>query len=196
MTHTPSFTTFEDSTFEDWQHILEQQATMFTELPDRILDHLRLLEGDYAGFPVDRLQHCLQTATLAHQAGEDEEYVVCALLHDIGDTLGSLNHADLAAEILQPYVSEANYWMIKHHGIFQGFYFFHHLGMDRNARDQFKGHPHYERTAHFCQAYDNPAFDPERETYPLAFFEPMVRRVFQAPKASLYKTVVDNNEHI
>lgn len=187
----PSFRSFEDSTAEDWQNILRLQAQMFTELPQRIINHLQLLAGDYAGFPIDRLDHCLQTATLAHQAGEDEEYVVCALLHDIGDTLGSLNHADIAATILQPFVSEANYWMVKHHGIFQGFYFFHHLGMDRNARDQFKGHPHYDRTAHFCQAYDNPAFDPDRETFSLEFFTPMIERVFATPKASLYKSMVD-----
>ena len=189
--HRPSFRSFEDSTAEDWQNILQHQAQMFTELPERIIAHLQLLAGDFSGFPIDRLDHCLQTATLAHQAGEDEEYVVCALLHDIGDTLGSLNHADLAATILQPYVSEANYWMVKHHAIFQGFYFFHHLGMDRHTRDQFKGHPHYDRTAHFCQAYDNPAFDPERETFDLTFFPPMIKRVFAAPKASLYKSLVD-----
>ena len=110
-----------------------------------------------AAFPIDRYTHSLQTATLALRDGRDEEYVVCALLHDIGDTLGSFNHPDVAATILQPFVSDENYWMVKHHGIFQGHYFFHHVGMDRNLRDQFKDHPCYARTEEFCAIYDNPA---------------------------------------
>jgi len=191
MSSLPTYTSFEDSTREDWQNIIQEQAGMFAGLPDRIIAHLLLLKGDHGGFPVDRLDHCLQTATLAHQAGEDEEYVVCALLHDIGDTLATMNHAELAATILQPFVSEENYWMVKHHGIFQGFYFFHHLDMDRNARDQYRDHPCFERTAHFCQAYDNRAFDPECETLPLDFFIPMIKRLFSAPKVSLYKSVLD-----
>lgn len=188
MTRKPAFTAFSETTAEDWEHIYAEQAPMFTQLPDRVLDHLLLLRGDFAGFPVDRLDHCLLTATLAQEAGEGEEYVVCALLHDIGDTLASLNHADLAATILQPFVSEEHHWMVKHHGIFQGYYFFHHIGLDRNMRDQFNDHPHYAITERFVREYDNPAFDPDRSVLPLEFFEPMVRNVFSAPKQSLYPT--------
>ncbi|TQV84675.1 HD domain-containing protein [Exilibacterium tricleocarpae] len=177
-----SFKNFKDSTAEDWQLIAAEYIEFAARLPQRVLDHLRLLEGDYGGFPVDRLEHCLQTATLAHRGGEDEEYVVCALLHDIGDTLGSYNHADVAAAILQPFISEENHWLIKHHQIFQGYDYFHHLGMDRNARDRFKDHPCYERTKRFCDLYDGPAFDPEFESLPLEFFEPMVKRVLASPK--------------
>ena len=130
-------------------------------LPDRVIRHLQILQGDYGGFPVDRYTHSLQTATRALRDGRDEEYVVCALLHDIGDTLGSFNHPDIAAAILKPFVGEANHWMVQHHGIFQGHYFFHHIGLDRDMRDQFRDHPHYERTAEFCELYDNPAFDPD-----------------------------------
>lgn len=181
------FTNIAHAKADDWAHITREAAPFIAALPDRILAHLKLLEGDYGGFPVDRLTHCLQTATLAHKAGKDEEYVVCALLHDIGDTLGSYNHADLAATILQPFVSEDNHWMVAKHAIFQGYYFFQHLGLDRHMRDQFKGHPCYQQTVEFCALYDAPAFDPETETWPLAFFEPMVRRVFAKPKRSLYQ---------
>ena len=135
---------------------------------------------------MDRLTHCLQTATLAHKDGKDDEYVVCALLHDIGDTLGPTNHADIAATILEPYVSEENHWMVKHHAIFQGYYFFEYLGLDRHLRDQFKDHPYYERTLEFIEKYDAPAFDPEAETYSLQFFEPMLKAVLARPKKSLY----------
>ena len=92
--------------------------------------------------------------------------MVCALLHDIGDTLGSFNHADIGAAIVKPFVSEANHWMVEQHAVFQGYYFFHYLGLDRNLRDQFRGHPHFERTARFCDVYDAPAFDPRPRPFP------------------------------
>jgi predicted HD phosphohydrolase len=181
-----TFTSMEQSTQADWAMIGQQFISFARTLPDRVLAHLRLLAGDYGGFPIDRLQHCLQTATRAMRDGRDEEYVVCALLHDIGDTLGSFNHPDIASAILKPFVSEANLWMVTQHGIFQGYYFFHHIGLDRNMRDGFRDHPHYTRTEEFCALYDSPAFDPRGETLPLGEFEPMVRRLFAAPKNSIY----------
>ena len=182
-----AFTSIEDSTADDWKIILSQLVPYAKALPDRVLAHLKLLEGDFGGFPVDRLTHCLQTATLAHRDGRDEEYVVCALLHDIGDTLGSYNHADIAAAIVKPFVSAANHWMVAHHGIFQGYYFFHHVGMNRDMRDGFRDSPHFAQTAEFCARYDGPAFDAHAETLPLAHFEPMLRRVFAQPRNSMYK---------
>ncbi|KQN51177.1 phosphohydrolase [Pseudomonas sp. Leaf48] len=186
-----TFKRMQDSTQQDWDIIKPQAAKFFSALPERVLAHLQLLKGDFSGFPIDRYSHCLQSATLALKDGRDEEYVVCTLLHDIGDTLGSYNHPEVAAAILKPFVSEANLWMIEHHGIFQGHNFFHCLGMDRNMRDRFKEHPHYERTVEFIDKYDSPAFDPEGEIYPLSTFEPMVRRVMGAPRRSIYKAVVD-----
>jgi predicted HD phosphohydrolase len=131
------------------------------------------------------------TATLALKDGRDEEYVVCALLHDIGDTLGCFNHFDIAAAILKPFVSDENLWMIQHHGIFQGYYFFHHIGLDRNLRENFRSSPHFARTEEFCALYDNPAFDPKTPTLPISEFEPMVRRVFSQVKNSVYKAAVE-----
>jgi len=191
MSHQPkqqaTFTHMKDGKAEDWQIIASSFGEFAKGLPERILTHLKLLEGDFGGFPVDRLTHCLQTATLAHRDGKDDEYVVCALLHDIGDTLGSYNHADVAAVLLEPFVSEANHWMVKHHAIFQGYFFFHYLGLDRDMREQYRDHPHFEQTIEFVHKYDSPAFNPEAETLPLSYFEPMVRQVFARPVRSLYK---------
>lgn len=181
------FTRMDQSTREDWQILGAEFMALASQLPDRVIAHLQLLQGDFGGFPIDRYQHCLQTATRALRDGRDEEYVVCALLHDIGDTLGSFNHPDIAAAMLQPFVSEENLWMVKHHGIFQGHYFFHHIGMDRDMREQFRDHPCYERTAEFCALYDNPAFDPDGEILPIEHFEPMLRRVFATPRRSIYQ---------
>lgn len=186
-TNQATFTHMKNGRAEDWQIIASSFGEFAKGLPDRILSHLKMLEGDFGGFPVDRLTHCLQTATLAHRDGKDDEYVVCALLHDIGDTLGTYNHADVAAVLLEPFVSDANHWMVKHHAIFQGYFFFHYLGMNRDMRDQYRDHPHFERTIEFVHKYDSPAFDPDTETLPLSYFEPMVRQVFAQPVRSLYK---------
>lgn len=186
-----TFKAMTDSTQQDWDIIVAEQREFIKGLPDRIMQHLLLLDQDYGGFPVDRLQHCLQTAELAAEDGRDNEYVVCALLHDIGDTLGSVNHADLAATIVQPFVSEANHWMIKHHAIFQGNNFFHYIGMDRNLRDQFRDSPYYERTEEFVAKYDNPAFDASKPRLELKTFEPALREFFAKPKQSLYQKVMD-----
>jgi len=114
-----------------------------------------------------------------------------ALLHDIGDTLGTLNHPDIAAAIIKPFADHKLHWICEHHGIFQGYYFFHYLGMDRDMREQFRGHPHFEDTARFCELYDQSAFDETYDTAPLDFFEPMVRRVFSAPKRSIYVSTAE-----
>ena len=180
------FTDMAKSTRADWEIIGAHFKQLAAGLPDRVLGELGKLAGDYGGMRIDRLQHSLQTATRAHRDGRDEEYVVCALLHDMGDLLGTFNHPDIAAAVLKPFVSEKNHWIVEKHGIFQGYYFFHHIGLDRNMRDQFRDHPWFEATAEFCEKYDSPAFAPEAEIMPLSAFEPMVRRLFAAPRNSIY----------
>lgn len=189
-----TFRNMQQSTAEDWHAIAEEFKPYARALPDRVLVHLKLLSGDYGGFPVDRLTHSVQTATRAYRDGKDEEYVVCALLHDIGDTLGSFNHPDIAAAILKPFVSPENHAMVQQHGLFQGYYFFHFLGMDRNLRDRLLGQPVYAAALEFCEKYDAPAFDPDYDTLPLDFFEPMLRRVMASPRDSVYKAAMNKNE--
>jgi len=181
------FTAMMDGTAEDWQAIMRANAPHRGKHVDAILAHMKLLDGDDGGYAVDRLEHSLQTATRAHHDGRDEEYVVCALLHDLGDILLPASHAEFGAAILKPYVSEANHFMLEKHGIFQGYYFFHHLGLDRDMREEYRGHPHFEYTAQFCHLYDQCAFDPAYDSMPLEAFEPMVRRVMESPVRSIYK---------
>jgi predicted HD phosphohydrolase len=171
-----------EGTAEDWQAIAAAAAKFTAGLPDRVLGHLRMLGGDYAGFAVDRLTHSLQTATRAYRADRDDEYILCALLHDIGDPLGSYNHADVAAAVLKPFVSERNHWMVEKHAIFQGYYYFHLLGFDRDMREKYRGDEHFDYTAEFCQEYDQPSFEPAYDTLPLEHFEPLVREQMAAPK--------------
>lgn len=177
-----SFRRLEDSTASDWELLTQAFVPFLDDLPNRIITQMRELAHDHGGFAVNRLEHCLQTATRAYNDGRDEEYVVCALLHDIGDILAPAAHADLAATILKPYVSPENHWMVEKHGIFQGYYFFHHIGLDRNMRDQFQDHQWFERTAEFCEKYDQPSFDPEFESMSLDDFVPMVRQILSSDR--------------
>ena len=184
-----TFTAMTESTQAEWMAIGQIGAPYNRQMPDRMLAHLKMLGDDEGGFAVNRLEHSLQTATRAFKDGRDEEYVVCALIHDIGDVLSPSNHAEMGAMVLKPYISEQNHWMMDKHGIFQGYYFFHHLGLDRDMRDQFRGHPHFEYCAQFCHLYDQNSFDPNYQSMSVEDFEPMLRRVLEKPKHSIYRKV-------
>ena len=184
-----TFTAMTESTQAEWMAIGQIGTPYNRQMPDRMLAHLKMLGDDEGGFAVNRLEHSLQTATRAFKDGRDEEYVVCALIHDIGDVLSPSNHAEMGAMVLKPYISEQNHWMMDKHGIFQGYYFFHHLGLDRDMRDQFRGHPHFEYCAQFCHLYDQNSFDPTYQSMSVEDFEPMLRRVLERPKHSIYRKV-------
>jgi predicted HD phosphohydrolase len=173
-----SYRNMAEGTKEDYELVHEYSKVFERELPSRILTTLAQLEHSYSGEMVDRLVHSLQTATRAHRDGQDEEYVVAALLHDVGDMLGTMNHAEYAASIIKPYVRPNIYWTIRQHGLFQGYYYFHHFGLDPNARDKYLGHPAFQMCVEFCGKYDQESFDPDYDTMPLAAFEPMVHRLF------------------
>lgn len=173
------FIRMEDGTAEEYALLsrLMDEHRQETQV-DHILGLLQAMKGPLLGYKIDRYEHSLQSATRALRDGADEEMVVAALLHDVGDPIAPDNHSAVAAGILKPYVSEETHWIILHHGLFQGYYYFHHFGQDRNARDQYKDHPHYEKTAYFCAHYDQNCFDPDYDTLPLETFEPMARRIF------------------
>jgi len=175
---TVSFTRMEDGTKEDYEYLESLDAAVLESLPGRLFDMLTGGGDILQGYQITRLEHSLQSATRAHRDGRDEDYVVMALLHDIGDGVAPTNHSELAGAILRPYVSEKLYWMVKHHGLFQVYYFGHHLGLDRNMRERYKDSPYYEDTIEFCEKYDQNCFDPAYENLPLEFFEPMVGNVF------------------
>jgi predicted HD phosphohydrolase len=181
-----TFKSMRQSTQRDWALIGARVRAYNDGLPDRVLQHLRMLRGDDSGYAVSRLEHSLQTATRAQRDGRDQEYVVCALLHDIGDTLGCYNHADIAAAILEPFVTEQNLWLVRHHAIFQGYYFFEHFGLDKDMREQFRDHPWFDFAAEFCERYDQNSFDPAYDSMSLDEFEPMLRSVLRRPRRSIY----------
>ena len=171
-----SFTRMEDGTKEEYELLERMEHQLHTDYVDRLLEWVQWNEGD-TGYRISRFEHSLQSASRAYRDGKDEEFVVCCLFHDIGDLFSPYNHSQVAADMLRPYISEKNYWIIRHHGLFQGYYYFHYFGGDRNARDRYKDHPWYDDTVEFCARYDQNCFDPDYESLPLEFFEPMARRV-------------------
>ncbi len=178
------FTSMKEATQEDWDILMEEDEAFRAGHTHRVMEHLVQLDSQGSSFHVTRLDHSLQTATRAHRAGRDDEYVACALLHDIGDSLGTYNHADIAAAIIKPFARPEYHWMIEKHAIFQGYYFFHFVGGDRNARDAFATDPNFDLTAEFCEEFDQPAFDPAYPNMPLADFEPLLRSFFAAPRGA------------
>jgi len=172
------FTEMKEGSKEDYELLSKFEKEFAEKLPDRILEALRNLGESMDGYQVSRLEHSLQSATRAERDGADEEMIVATLVHDIGDSLAPFNHSQLVASVLRPYVSEKVYWIMLHHGMFQEYYYAHHIGRDRNVRDQFKDHKYYQATVDFCEKWDQKSFDPEYDSFPLEHFEPMVRNLF------------------
>jgi predicted HD phosphohydrolase len=168
----------EDGTEAEYQGIFANFKKFEQGLADRVLAQFDSLKQSYPGEMVNRYVHSLQTATRAHRDGRDEEYVMAALLHDLGDMLSPENHSEYVAAIVKPYVRPHTHWMIRQHGLFQGYYYFHHFGGDRNAREKFRGHPAFQMCIDFCDKYDQMSFDPDYDTMPIQAFEPTLRRFF------------------
>ncbi|MCP4375862.1 MAG: HD domain-containing protein [bacterium] len=179
---TVAFKKLEDGTQEEYAYLNQLEAEYCKGLTGRLMNAMRALKNSLSGYRINRLDHCLQGATRAHRAGESDEMIVTVLLHDIGDELAPHSHSELAAAILRPFVSDKLYWIVKHHGIFQMYYFAHHCGGNRNAREIYKDHQWYQDAVDFCHNYDQNCFDPDYDSESLEFFEPILRRVVANPR--------------
>ncbi|MBT5387347.1 MAG: HD domain-containing protein [Porticoccaceae bacterium] len=177
------FTAMEHASRADYDLVFEHDAENISGQAARVVDWLKMMDGD-SPYQISRLDHCLQTATRAERDGADEETIVCALLHDIGDVIAPANHSQAAAALLRPYISAKNYWIVLNHGLFQGYYWMHHYDQDKNARDQYKDHTYYQDCVDFCANWDQPSFDPHYQSFPLEHFVPLIERLFaRTPKA-------------
>jgi len=179
---TVDFVRMEDGTREEYEFLDQLEEEYKAGLADKLLLALRQLQHSLSGYKITRLDHALQGATRAYRANESEEMILTILLHDIGDELAPYSHSEMAAAILRPFVSEKLYWIVKQHGLFQMYYYAHHCGGDRNVRDKFKDHEWYQDAIDFCAHYDQNCFDPDYDSKPLEFFEPLLRKLVAAPK--------------
>ena len=172
------FKQMKDGTKEEYLLLDKHEKKYIEGTADRLINFMGGLNNTLEGYQVTRLEHSLQTATRALNDKADEEMIVAALLHDIGDELAPLNHSEYAAAVLKPYVSEKTHWIIQKHGEFQMYYYAHHLGGDKNKRDKYKDHKYYQATIDFCEKYDQNSFDPNYKSLSLEFFKPIVKKVF------------------
>ena len=172
------FTQMKDGDKEDYEFLTEHEIEYTKGTADRLLKALVDLDESLSGYQITRLGHSLQSATRAYRDGADIDWVVCALLHDIGDIYAPYNHDEYAATILRPFVREQCAWVVQTHGDFQMIYYGHHVGGDQHKRDRHAGNPYFDDCAQFCERWDQSSFDPNYDTLPLDFFAPMVHIVF------------------
>ena len=173
-----SFTRMADGTEEDFKLIAANDQETALELPRRIIEHLQMMSEDDGAYKIDRLQHVLQAATRCERDGGDEDWVVATLVHDLGDILAPFSHAEVASEIIKPFVREEVAWAIRHHGIFQLCYNVSLPTEKRMSREQYKDSPYYQTTIDFCEKWDQCSFDPDYKSEPLEHFFPALNRVF------------------
>lgn len=173
-----SFVHMSEGTAEDFRLCAADVEDDARALPARMLQAVAALDDPNSCLQVTRLEHSLQSATRAYDDDKGEDYVVAALVHDIGDQLAPYSHGELVAAVLRPFVSDRICWIIGHHALFQTNYYAHLTGGNRYARDRFKDHPYYADCVEFCERYDQNCFDPDFQSRPLEFFEPMLQSVF------------------
>jgi len=180
-----NFTQMKDGSKEDYLLLDKHEKKYIEGTAERLLKFMSGLNSTLEGYKISRLEHSLQTATRALNDRAGDEMIVAALFHDIGDELAPLNHSEYAAAVLKPYVSEKTRWIVEKHGEFQMYYYAHHLGGNRNKRDDYKDHKYYNDTINFCEKYDQNSFDPNYKSLPLEFFRPIVKKIFSRKPYSL-----------
>lgn len=173
-----SFTQMKDGTREDYEFLTAHEIDHTRHTAKRLLKALVELDEGLSGYQITRLGHSVQSATRAWRDGADTDWVVSALLHDIGDIYAPYNHDEYAATILKPFVREQCTWVVEKHGDFQLAYYGHHVGADPDKREAHRGNPYFDDCAEFCERWDQASFDPDYDDLPLEFFAPMVEEVF------------------
>ena len=166
-----NFIQMKDGSKEDYLLLDKHEKKYIEGTADRLLKFMSGLNSTLEGYKISRLEHSLQTATRALNDKAEDEMIVAALLHDIGDELAPLNHSEYAAAVLKPYVSEKTRWIVEKHGEFQMYYYAHHLGGNRNQRDKYRGHKYYQETIDFCEKWDQKSFDPNFKSLSLKEFK-------------------------
>ncbi len=178
-----TFTRMDESTAEQWQHIIVESMEHQPRVADRVLAMLASLEEITDGFEVDQLVHSLQTATRAEEAGASDEVVVASLCHDIGKAVSVMNHPRIAAEILRPYVERGHVPHDRGPPGLPGQALLRVPGPGPRRPGKYEGEPWYGLAEQFADEWDQTSFDPDYPTKPLSHFEPLVRQVFATPRS-------------
>ena len=172
------FTQMKDGDGEDYRFLHGLEVDFAKETGERLLVALESLAESFSGYQVSRLEHSLQSATRAWRGGADLDWVVAALLHDIGDLYAPYNHDEYAALIVKPFLREQCTWTLEVHGDFQKVYYADKIGGNPKARERHRDNAYYQDCVDFCELWDQTSFDPGYDSLPLSFFAPLVLSVF------------------
>jgi len=172
------FVQMKDGDKEDYEFLIKHEVEHTKGTADRLIKALVELDEGLSGYKITRLGHSLQSATRAWHDGADIDWIVSALLHDIGDIYAPYNHDEYAASILRPFVREQCSWVVEKHGIFQMIYYGEHVGSNPHKRDKYIENIYFKDCSDFCEFWDQKSFDPDYDTKPIGFFIPLVREVF------------------
>jgi predicted HD phosphohydrolase len=183
-----------DGDAEDYAFLAEHEIEYAAKTADRLLEAMVALNKSLSGYQVTRLGHSLQSATRAWRAGADIDWVVSALLHDIGDIYAPYNHDEYAAAILRPFVREQCSWVVEKHGDFQLLYYGDYVGANPHKRDAYHDSPYFDDCAEFCEKWDQSSFDPDYPVETLSFFADMVREVLA--RKAYDPLVIRKNERV
>ena len=172
------FVQMKDGDKEDYEFLIKHEVEHTKGTADRLIKALVELDEGLSGYKITRLGHSLQSATRAWHDGADIDWIVSALLHDIGDIYAPYNHDEYAASILRPFVREQCSWVVEKHGIFQMIYYGEHVGSNPHKRDKYIENIYFKDCSDFCEFWDQKSFDPDYDTKPIGFFIPLVREIF------------------
>jgi predicted HD phosphohydrolase len=173
-----TFTEMKHGTKADYDLLVRRHKANAEGVADRVLAMLNEMDAMETGYRIDRRRHALQSATRAWRDGADADWVVAALLHDLGDHLAPFSDGHLPASILRPFTREQCSWTVAHHTTFQTIYYAHLIGGDPKARDVHRDSPYFDDCVDFCERWDQCSFDPDYDEEPMSVFEPMLRAVF------------------
>ena len=172
------FTQMKDGDEEDYKFLTKHEVEHTKGTANRLLKALEELDQSLSGYKVTRLGPSFQSATRAFHSGADIDWIVSALLHDIGDIYAPYNHDEYAASIIRPFVREQCTWVVEKHGIFQMLYYGEHVGSNPHKREKYREHIYFQDCSDFCELWDQKSFDPNYNTKSVDFFAPMVEEVF------------------
>ncbi|MEO7940431.1 MAG: HD domain-containing protein, partial [Burkholderiaceae bacterium] len=164
---------------------------------------------EYLGEPVTMAQHMLQAARCAERAGQPQEVIVAALLHDIGhftsefgtyspDDTHDRHHEESGGDVLAPFFSQRVVDCVRWHVAAKRYLcairpeYFNQLSpasvhtlrlqggpMDAAAVAAFERNPHVGDIIK-VRVYDEAGKHADMQTPPFAHYAPMVQRVVDA----------------
>jgi predicted HD phosphohydrolase len=187
------FTSMDRSNFFQWLTIANSSSKLHAiNAPKAVINLLKQCQRYSFGMPVNVLQHCLQTATRAARANASDEWVLAALLHDVGIAISYPGHAQISAAIIRSFVSEAVYKTVFHHHEFELAHYGHRIGESTTMRDLYVNENWYAAASIFVDEFVQVSYDPNYDSYPLKEFKPLIKDTFKEHDTGTLEVTMDD----